>query len=286
MARNKTTAVDLFDVWMEHSEYKEMHRHDFHEIFLNLEGSGEQYTSEGTIKMKKGDVFFFPAGIEHIGNGGPSGNCLGGVININEKLFLGDSIYSESGEVFKSLTRNAKEGHYKINISNVGRKQLLLIFQNMLEEIRVKKAGYRSIVNSFMHQFLIVILRNSQLNFHIKSTDTSITVDKINDTIQFLKTHFFDQIDIDHAAQMSNMSRSYFHANFKKVTGKTYIEFLNDLRIKSADKLFKTTELDTNTIAFRSGFTSVSHFYKVFKETTGNTPKKLIRKRILKDSNL
>lgn len=272
--------IYLFDIRMEYSEYKEMHRHDFHELFITLDGIGEQYTTEGTLKMKKGDVFFFPAGIEHIGNGSPSGNCLGGVINLHEKLFLGDTnIYPESREVLKIITRNAKKGNYKISINNKGRQQLFSLFQIMLEETRTKKTGYRCIVNSLMHQLLMVILRNSQLNIKSATLEMPVIVEKINDTVKFLETHFFDQIDIDHAAQMSDMSRSYFHANFKEITGMTYIEFLNDLRVKNADMLLKTTDLDVDTIAFRSGFTSVSHFYKVFKENTGTTPKKIRSKK-------
>ena len=279
MIKESNTPIYIFDIRMEHSEYKAMHRHDFHEFFLTLDGTGEQYTAEGTIRTKKGDLFFFPAGIDHIGNGAPAGSCLGGVINLIEKFFLGETgIYPESREVLKTLTRNAKRGNYKITVNNAGRQQLFDLFQAMLEEIRAKKAGYKCMVNALMHQFLVTILRNSQLDIKPEKPATPLTVEKIHETVKFLETHFFDQIDIDHAAQMSNMSRSYFHANFKEVTGTTYIEFLNGLRIKNADLLLKTTDLDIDTIAFRSGFTSVSHFYKVFKESTGTTPK-MIRSR-------
>lgn len=276
MTKEKTYHVSLFDIWMEHSEHKEMHRHDFHEIFLNVDGDGEQYTPEGDIRMKKEDIFFFPASIDHIGNGAPGGHCLGGVINLDEKLFLGENdLFPESKAVLKALTREGKKGHYRINVNPSGRKKLFSIFYEMLTEIREKRPGFRTAVNALMHQFLIIILRNSQLDIQEKGDRQPVSFDKIKDTINFLETHFFDQVDIDHAAHMSNMSRSHFHAVFKQITGKTYIEFLNNLRVKHADKLLKTTDLEIEAIAFRSGFTSVSHFYKVFKETTGTTPKKI-----------
>jgi len=268
--------ISIFDIKMKFSEHKGMHRHDFHELFLTLNGSGKQYTPQGIINMKKGDIFIFPAGVAHIGNGGPAENCVGGVINFYEKNIFGDFNQNiESFEILKILAKNAKKGNYKISITKTGRKQLFSIFYDMLEESKNKKSGYKCMLSSLMHQFFIAILRNSQLDISASTLTPPITVDKINDTIQFIKNHFTKQVDIDQAAQMANMSRSYFHANFKKVTGKTYIRFLNDLRVESADRLLKTSKLDTEEIAFRSGFTSVSHFYKVFKEATGISPKKI-----------
>lgn len=276
---NKEEAIHLFDIWMEHSPYKEMHRHDYHEIFLALNGPGEQITPEGKIQMKTGDIFFFPAGINHIGNGAVNSHCLGGIIDVHEKVFLEDhGLFPESKAVLKALTKQARKGSYRINVNPEGQKKTFDIFYEMLTELRERKPGFRTTVNALMHQFLMTILRNSQLDIREKGDSLPVSLDKIKDTISFLETHYCDQITIDHAAHMANMSRSYFHALFKEVTGKTYIEFINDLRVKHADELLRTTELNTENIAFKSGFTSVSHFYKVFKESTGSTPKQVRKK--------
>lgn len=273
MQEKKTPPIVLFDIKMEYFAHREMHTHDFHEFFLTLNGYGEQYTSRGTLKMKRGDIFFFPAGEKHIGNGAPGGDCVGGVINLHERNFLGGSdIYPESEEILKSLVRNSRKGGFKITLAATGREKVFSIFQVMLEETRIKKTGYRCVVNSLMHQFLIEILRNSQLCIPADIQDLPVSEDKINFIILFLENHFTEQVDINRAARMANMSRSYFHAKFREVTGKTFIRYLNDLRIKHAEELLKSGSLNTETVAFRSGFTSISHFYKVFREAAGKTP--------------
>ena len=102
MQKEQTSAIHIFDIKMPYQKYKEMHIHNCHEFFITLQGTGEQYTQQSTIKMKEGDVFFFPTGMKHIGNGAPSGNCIGGVINVKEKLLLGDSpIFFESEKVLQ-----------------------------------------------------------------------------------------------------------------------------------------------------------------------------------------
>jgi transcriptional regulator GlxA family with amidase domain len=131
-----------------------------------------------------------------------------------------------------------------------------------------------------MHQLLITILRNSQLNITEETQNSSMINEKIQDAVIFIETNFTTQIDINQVAKIANMSRSYFHANFKEVTGRTFVDYLNDLRVENACNLLKNTDLDIATVACRSGFTSVSHFYRVFKSNTDTSPQK-IRKACL-----
>ncbi len=85
---------------------------------------------------------------------------------------------------------------------------------------------------------LVAILRNSQIpsSADIQTSGAEIA---ILDTIRFLKSHFSESIDVDRAARMANMSRSYFHAAFKSVAGTTFVRYLNELRVENAMRLLK-----------------------------------------------
>jgi AraC-like DNA-binding protein len=282
IALNKENPIYLFDITLLYSEQKEKHTHNVHELFIALNGAGEQFTPAGKIKIKEGDICFFPEGVKHMGNGSTLGPCVGGVINFHEDYFFENDtvIYSESAKVIKTLTANARNGQYKVLINQSGKRQVASIFKQMLKETRNKKIGCRCIVNSLMHQLLITILRNSQLNITEETQNSSMINEKIQDAVIFIETNFTTQIDINQVAKIANMSRSYFHANFKEVTGRTFVDYLNDLRVENACNLLKNTDLDIATVACRSGFTSVSHFYRVFKSNTDTSPQK-IRKACL-----
>lgn len=66
---------------------------------------------------------------------------------------------------------------------------------------------------------------------------------------------------------------SYLSMIFREAEGKSPTEYLTDLRIENAKKLFlQSTDMAINEIAERVGFSDPLYFSKVFKKVTGITP--------------
>ena len=61
---------------------------------------------------------------------------------------------------------------------------------------------------------------------------------------------------------------------FKKVTGKTFTQFVNEFRIVHATKLLAENPTSITDICFEIGFNNFSHFNKLFKKFTGKSPLK------------
>ncbi|MCF6334856.1 MAG: response regulator [Spirochaetales bacterium] len=68
------------------------------------------------------------------------------------------------------------------------------------------------------------------------------------------------------------LSTSQFSLLFKEGTGKTFIEYLTQIRIDEAKKLLKTTDMKSYEIAEESGFSDPGYFSISFKKNTGKTP--------------
>lgn len=87
-------------------------------------------------------------------------------------------------------------------------------------------------------------------------------------------------IESDPAAEMSlsalakelNVSSVYLSTIFKKETGKTVTEYINDKRIAYAKHLLRTTSLQVQTVSLHCGIMDVHYFSKLFKQKTGKTP--------------
>lgn len=88
-------------------------------------------------------------------------------------------------------------------------------------------------------------------------------------------------IDADLTANLSlqslskqlNISNSYLSALFRKETGQTLTDFINQRRIQHAMYLLESTRLQVQTVAQHCGFLDVHYFTKVFKRVTGHTPR-------------
>ena len=70
-----------------------------------------------------------------------------------------------------------------------------------------------------------------------------------------------------------NVSKSYFSSAFKAQTGQTFTEYLTAVRMEKAKLLLTTSNLRTQEIADRIGFTDPHYFSVAFKRTVGKTPK-------------
>lgn len=69
------------------------------------------------------------------------------------------------------------------------------------------------------------------------------------------------------------ISSSYLSALFKKETGQTITDYVNQRRVQYAIQLLSTTKLQIQTIAQNCGISDVNYFSKIFKKYTQKTPK-------------
>ncbi len=117
---------------------------------------------------------------------------------------------------------------------------------------------------------LLVYLYDNQLFVHI--TNQSFEIERIRKVTSFIEENYQKIITLAQLAQLCGLSEKYFCTIFKSATGKTPIEYVNCVRIKSAcDKLIETHETVTS-IALESGFDNISYFIRQFKKIMGQSP--------------
>jgi AraC-like DNA-binding protein len=90
---------------------------------------------------------------------------------------------------------------------------------------------------------------------------------------EYVSQHYGEAIRLEDVAQLSNFSENHFSQRFRQETGQAFTDYLTDLRVQEAVRLFRETELSTEEIAFRVGYSNPNYFIKVFKRKTGQTVK-------------
>lgn len=100
---------------------------------------------------------------------------------------------------------------------------------------------------------------------------------RISEVIRFILEESDRTITLKEVSAVANMSAEAFCRYFKLHTRKTFISFLNEVRINNACKLLVDSEAIKSDIAYQSGFNSLSHFNHTFKRIKGKTPGDYIR---------
>ena len=96
--------------------------------------------------------------------------------------------------------------------------------------------------------------------------------DKMKIIYDYLHKNFENKITLSSIASLVNMSNVTFNRFIKKRTGKTFVNYLNEIRISYAVRWLMEKNLSISEIAFETGFNNIANFNKVFKSIKKVTP--------------
>jgi AraC-like DNA-binding protein len=96
--------------------------------------------------------------------------------------------------------------------------------------------------------------------------------EKIKLIFEYTFNHYSENITIDKAASLLNMTRQSFCRYFKSKTKKTYIQFVMEVRIGYACRLLAENEKNVAEISYDCGYNNISHFNHQFKMITQKKP--------------
>lgn len=90
---------------------------------------------------------------------------------------------------------------------------------------------------------------------------------------QIRKTYMSDEISLNTIAAEVGMSPSYFSSIFSKEMGKTFVEYLIEIRMDRAKELLMCSSMKTSEIGYEVGYKDPHYFSYIFKKTQNCTPK-------------
>ena len=98
--------------------------------------------------------------------------------------------------------------------------------------------------------------------------------DEILSVKEYVKLHYNENIDLNTAAKLVNISPSHLSSLFKKETGNSFIGYLTDFRMEQAARLLIGTNEKSYIIAKQVGYADPNYFSYVFKRKYGVSPSK------------
>lgn len=112
-----------------------------------------------------------------------------------------------------------------------------------------------------------VLLNANGFAFETEAQDNA----KIATIFKYVNNNFQNHISLDEIADEVSMTVPAFCRYFKKATGKTFTQVVNEYRVVHATKLLAESQMSIADICFECGFNNFSHFNKQFNEITGKS---------------
>lgn len=249
------------------------HYHAEIELIHFKKGNGTQFIGDSIKRFKSGDVVLVGSNLPHYWrfddiyfeeNTKAIADIR--VAHFTEN-FWGDAFLDLPENVnLKTVLEKAKRGIQLTGKTKVLVADLLeqLISSNGPKKIILLMEALSSI--SDCKQFLPL----SSIGFRPNIAESEN--DRINAIYEYSIKNFRNKIQLEEIADVANISPNSFCRYFKTRTGKTYSQFLIELRVGHACKLLIENNQCIKRLCYESGFNNFSSFHKYFKTITGKSP--------------
>lgn len=257
------------------------HFHPEFELTLILKGEGKRYIGSNMSAYEAGDLVMIGSNLPHCWK---SENINKGELNASSLViqfkddFLGTDflLRPEMASVLQLFNRSSF-GIQFLNKTALQVKEALLLLAREEGPFR-KLILFLQILHELSSSKEYILLDKKQSNFSHSSAER----ERINAVLAYIVDNFREDITLDEASAIAQMTTTAFCRYFKKITRKTFIETVTEYRLNYATQQLIQTDKSVSDICYESGFGDVSHFYKTFKQKKKFSPLHY-RKRFMKE---
>ena len=245
------------------------HYHNAYEIYYLLEGEKYCFVKDKYYKLKKGCLVFINKYDLHYMTASPH------VGSVRFHILFKKEFIKEFLDCFNiNLLECFEKDLHVLSLTEEQRKDVDTILTAIYNEFRRKPDGYWVYIKALLLQLLIIFSRNTGSNKLLP--ESTEYIDEAHKTVSkamvYINNNFREHISLDFLADKFFITPSYFSKIFKKLSGSTFTDYLNGVRIKEAQRLLHETNLSIAQIAKKVGFSSSTHFGRIFKNHMGLSP--------------
>jgi AraC-like DNA-binding protein/mannose-6-phosphate isomerase-like protein (cupin superfamily) len=250
-----------------------MNRHGYFEVLYLCSGAADCHIQDRLLPFNEGDLAIIGSTLYH------RIECRSTPpITIAALFFEPDLIRcdgsSDSVEYVTPFCLQDSEFPHIVPAKTGVPRQVLEMMMRIQSELPASSPMARLTVKTYLKMILILLV--NQYASYAGSVETSQRqrrdLDRLLPLFRYLGENCGNAIQIREAARVCGMSESYFMTFFKRVTGLSFMKYLNQYRIERGKALLANTDEPMISISHEIGFCDQSHFGMVFRRVVGMTP--------------
>ncbi|WP_298930726.1 AraC family transcriptional regulator [uncultured Allomuricauda sp.] len=243
------------------------HYHPEMELVYIKGGSGKRQIGSHVSYFRDGDLILIGSNLPHCGfTDRLTGNKSETLVHMKADFLGSDFFDIPEMKNIQKLFEVAKGGiaFFGKTKTKVGEKMEILEYQTDFQRL----LSILNILNQLAISEEIKVLNGEGFSMETEVKDN----DRINIVFNHVKANFKEDISLDEIANIVSMTVPSFCRYFKKITNKTFTQFVNEYRLVHASKLLAEQPISITQVCYDSGFNNFSHFNKSFKAFTGQNP--------------
>jgi AraC-like DNA-binding protein len=253
------------------------HFHPEIEILFVVKSSGISYVGDGIHRFSDGEISIIGENVPHwwksdrkYSDGTDNSGIKALIIQFRKEIFESNFISLPEMTAIGDLIKKSQRG-----MQFLGQSRKML--GDQISKI-FKLSGIHRITELIILLDMMANTKDYKYHSSIGYSKTVNTYDfyRFNKIHEHIILNFNKPIRLEDVANTVNISPTAFCRYFKKHTGKTFLSFLNEIRIGHACKLLVDAKLPVSIACMESGFNNLSHFNDQFKRIMTLTPTEYI----------
>ncbi|UMB61707.1 AraC family transcriptional regulator [Lutibacter sp. A80] len=248
------------------------HYHLEYELLYISQSSGIRFVGDSVSPFLPGDLVLVGPYLPHLWRNDISyykdneAYFVKTIVTKFSKDFIGENTF-ESVE-FKEINKMLDDSKYGVAF---GEKTSKKMHQDIMNIANLKPVEQSIKLLEILHRLSIV--KDKKL---LSSSDmrqfTSENSQRIDNVLKFISDNYVSYISLNDVAEVACMTTNSFCRFFKRMTNKSFTQFLNEVRIRNASRLLIQGDLPVSEVCYIVGYNSITNFNKQFKQIMGCTP--------------
>jgi AraC-like DNA-binding protein len=256
--------LDQFDL--------DMHRHEFTEVVVVLDGVGDHLFDAQVYPICAGDVFAVDRSHAH-GYRNTRGLRIANVL-FDEAFLARRAPWVDRMAGYQALVhleptlRKEQEFGGKLRLAPEAMARAGDQVRRMLTELRDRPEGYRAMVFALFTELLVDLARWFARSEARQTRDVA----DVGRVISWLENHYDEAVGLADLEKLVGRSTRTLLRRFNQATGLTPIQYLLRVRIARSCGLLAAASLPITEVAMRVGFDDSNYFARQFRQVMGMSP--------------
>jgi AraC-like DNA-binding protein len=242
------------------------HYHPEFELTYIVKGKGRRLIGDSHEYFESGDLVLIGPGLPHtwVTDGGIKERCEAIVIQ-----FSVDFIERFAGLVeMSSINKLLASASHGISITKNKSATSKELIKRLPSKNHIEKITDLLKILDELSRMKITALASS----FYQPLKGSNNEKRINKVCQYIQKHATEKLTIQKAAELIHLTPGAFCKFFKRATGKTFSDYVNDIRISNVCNDLLATDKQVAEIAYSNGFETITYFNRIFLKKTNTIP--------------
>ena len=249
------------------------HYHPAIEIMYITRGIGTRFVGDCIEQYEEGDVCMFGPNLPHEWRNddayfdkesGLRATCI--CLFFKREIFDPNFIRLPEMNNIRDLIERSRRG---LKFTGNSKLEITRFIRSSVNDV-----GVRKVTNLLTLLELMATSTEYELLASVGFTNSvnSEDFERFNKVYKFLVKNFATSIRLEEVSTLVGLTPTAFCRYFKERTKKTFVEYLNEMRIGYSKKLLLENKMKISTISGEVGFPNLSNFISQFKKVTGMSP--------------